>query len=77
MSKLRGFLAPKTPTGKSAIIPEMPWLYSGTLLTVEYLTDPKNIAALLPEGVELADDQPGGVAIIWADWQSCSTSKAL
>ncbi|MCX6477967.1 MAG: acetoacetate decarboxylase family protein, partial [Micrococcales bacterium] len=76
MSKLRGFLAPKTPTGKSAIIPEMPWLYSGTLLTVEYLTDPKNIAALLPEGVELADDQPGGVAIIWADWQSCSTSKA-
>jgi acetoacetate decarboxylase len=76
MSKLRGFLAPKTPTGKSAIIPEMPWLYSGTLLTVEYLTDPKNVAALLPEGVELADEQPGGVAIIWADWQSCSTSKA-
>ena len=54
----------------------MPWLYSGTLLTVEYLTDPKNVAALLPEGVELADDQPGGVAIIWADWQYCSTSKA-
>ena len=51
MSELKGFLAPKTPSGKSAIIPEMPWLYSGTLLTVEYLTDPKNVAALLPEGV--------------------------
>jgi hypothetical protein len=76
MSELKGFLAPKTPSGKSAIIPEMPWLYSGTLLTVEYLTDPKNVAALLPEGVEIADEQPGAVAIIWADWQSCSTSKA-
>jgi acetoacetate decarboxylase len=76
MTELKGFLAPKTPSGKSAIIPEMPWLYSGTLLTVEYLTDEKNVKALLPEGVELADEDPGAVAIIWADWQSCSTSKA-
>ncbi|MFM5905336.1 MAG: acetoacetate decarboxylase family protein [Micrococcales bacterium] len=76
MSELKGFLAPKTPSGKSAIIPEMPWFYSGTLLTVEYLTDPANVAALLPEGVELADEQPGAVAIIWADWQSCSTGGA-
>jgi hypothetical protein len=48
MTELKGFLAPKTPSGKSAIIPEMPWLYSGTLLTVEYLTDEKNVKALLP-----------------------------
>ena len=75
MTELKGFLAPKTPSGKSAIIPEMPWFYSGTLLTVEYLTDPANVKALLPEGVELADEEPGAVAIIWADWQSCSTDK--
>ena len=72
MSELKGFLAPKTPTGKSAIIPEMPWHYSGTLLTVEYLTDPANVRAILPPELELADEQPGAVAIIWADWQSCS-----
>ena len=76
MTDLKGFMAPKTPSGKSAIIPEMPWFYSGTLLTVEYLTDPANVAALLPVGVELADEQPGAVAIIWADWQSCSTGGA-
>ena len=72
MTELKGFLAPKTPTGKSAIIPEMPWHYSGTLLTVEYLTDPANVRAILPPELELADEQPGAVALIWADWQSCS-----
>jgi acetoacetate decarboxylase len=75
MTELHGFLAPKTPSGKSAIIPNMPWFYSGTLLTVEYLTDPKNVRAILPPELELADEQPGAVALIWADWQSCSTDK--
>jgi acetoacetate decarboxylase len=72
MTELNGFLAPRTPSGKSAIIPEMPWHYSGTLLTVEYLTDPANVRAILPADIELADEEPGAVAIIWADWQSCS-----
>jgi acetoacetate decarboxylase len=42
-------------------------------LTVEYRTDPSAVAALLPEGVSLAhdDEDPGAVAFIWADWQSC------
>ena len=76
MTELKGFLAPKTPTGKSAIIPEMPWHYSGTLLTVEYLTDPANVRAILPPELELADEHPGAVAMIWADWQSCSSGGA-
>jgi len=76
MTELKGFLAPLTPTGNSAIIPDMPWYYSGTLLTVEYLTDPANVRAILPAELELADEQPGAVALIWADWQSCSESGA-
>ncbi len=63
MPELNGFLPPKTPTGKSAIVPNMPWYYSGTLLTVEYRTDPANVKALLPEGLELADEDPGAVAV--------------
>ena len=31
---------------------------------------------LLPPGVDLAEDDPGAVAIIWADWQSCSDAGA-
>jgi hypothetical protein len=76
MAKLTGFLAPQTPSGTSAIVPDMPWYYSGTLLTAEYRTDPAHVAALLPDGVELADDDPGAVALVWADWQSCSSSRA-
>jgi acetoacetate decarboxylase len=41
------------------------------MLTVEYRTDPDRVAELLPDGVDLAPDDPGAVALIWADWQSC------
>jgi acetoacetate decarboxylase len=75
MPDLSGFLAPQTPSGKSAIVPDMPWYYSGALLTVEYETDPSNVRAILPPELDLADEQPGAVAIIWADWQSCSSKK--
>lgn len=72
MTELHGFLPPLTPRGSSALVPPMPWHYSGTLLTVEYLTDPGNVRAILPADIDLAPDRPGAVAIIWADWQSCS-----
>ena len=72
MSALNGFLPPLTPTGSSALVPNPPWYYSGNLLTVEYLTDPANVRAILPDDIDLAPEQPGAVALIWADWQSCS-----
>lgn len=68
---MAGFLFPQTPTGRSSLIPAPPWHYSGEMLTVEYRTDPERVADLLPEGAELADEDPGAVALIWADWQSC------
>ncbi len=67
---MAGFLFPKTPSGKSSLIPEPPWHYSGEMLTVEYRTDPERVAELLPEGAALTSDDPGAVALIWADWQS-------
>jgi acetoacetate decarboxylase len=76
MTELHGFFPPLTPTGKSSLMPKMPWYYSGTLLTVEYRTDPANVRAILPPELDLADDDPGAVAFIWADWQSCSEGGA-
>ena len=67
---MAGFLFPKTPTGKSSLIPEPPWHYSGEMLTVEYRTHPDRVAELLPDGATLSSDDPGAVAVIWADWQS-------
>jgi len=72
MTGLLGFLPPLTPLGSSALVPNPPWFYSGTLLTVEYRTDPANVRAILPADIDLAPEDAGAVAIIWADWQSCS-----
>ncbi len=71
MAEMQGFTFPRTASGNSSVIPEPPWHYSGDLLTVEYRTDPANVAALLPPELDLADEDPGAVAFIWADWQSC------
>jgi acetoacetate decarboxylase len=70
---LEGFVFPRTASGASSILPPPPWHYSGDLMTVEYRTDPSRVAELLPEPLTLVpDDQdPGAVAMIFADWQSC------
>lgn len=75
---LRGLPYPRTASGRASLLPPAPWHYSGDLLTIEYRTDPSKIAALLPEGVTLVDDDddPGAVAFIWADWQSCGADEA-
>ena len=74
MAELQGLMYPRTPTGAGSILPSPPWHYSGEMLTIEFRTDPANVAELLPAPLELADEDPGAVAIIWADWQSCSDS---
>ncbi len=74
MTPLRGFFHPKTATGRSSLVPSPPWFYSGDLITVEYRTDPSRVRELLPAPLEPAVDDPGAVALIWADWQSCGAS---
>ena len=72
MAELHGLMYPRTPTGAGSILPSPPWHYSGEMLTVEFRTDPARVAELLPAPLKVVDDDPGAVAIIWADWQSCS-----
>jgi acetoacetate decarboxylase len=73
--ELRGFFYPRTATGQASLLPPPPWYYSGDLLTVEYRTGPENVAALLPAPLTPAQHDPGAVALIWADWQSCGASR--
>jgi acetoacetate decarboxylase len=75
MAAPQGFFYPRTSTGKASLIPAPPWYYSGDLLTVEYRTDPARVAELLPEPLAPAAEDPGAVALIWADWQSCSGTR--
>jgi acetoacetate decarboxylase len=76
MSHVRGFFYPRTATGRSSLLPPPPWHYSGDLMTVEYRTDPARVAELLPAPLEPAPEDPGAVALIWADWQSCGDDGA-
>lgn len=71
---LVGLPFPRTATGRASLLPPPPWHYSGDLLTVEYRTDPAAVAELLPEPLEPPrdDEDPGAVAFVVADWQSCS-----
>jgi hypothetical protein len=71
-----GFFGPRTATGKAALLPPPPWHYSGDLLTIEYRVNPDRVLELLPEPLTLAPDDPGAVAFIWADWQSCAPDGA-
>jgi acetoacetate decarboxylase len=71
VAQLRGFFHPQTATGSASLLPAPPWRYSGDVLTVEYRTDPARVAELLPDPLRPAPDDPGAVALIWADWQSC------
>jgi len=73
MSYPQGLPFPRTASGGASLLPKLPWHYSGDLLTVEYRTNPDNLRKVLPPDVDLAhdDEDPGAVAFIWADWQSC------
>jgi acetoacetate decarboxylase len=75
VTPVRGFFHPRTATGRSSLVPAPPWHYSGDLLTVEYRTDPARVAELLPAPLTPAAEDPGAVALIWADWQSCGDSR--
>ena len=76
MPDVQGFFPPRTATGNAALLPAPPWFYSGDLLTIEYRVDPERVRELLPAPLELAGEDPGAVAFIWADWQSCAADRA-
>jgi Acetoacetate decarboxylase (ADC) len=70
---LKGYSAPRTPEGRSSLVPYPPWHYVGAFLVVDYWADPERAVAFLPEGIEPHPD-PGRCAFIAADWQSCSAA---
>jgi acetoacetate decarboxylase len=75
MSRLRGFTVPRTPEGRSSLVPYPPWHYVGSFLVVDYWADPDKAVAFLPDGLEPHPDA-GRCAFVVADWQSCSASGA-
>jgi acetoacetate decarboxylase len=73
----KAFSVPITPQGKSALATLPPWHYSSDCLAIEYWTDQKAIATLLPPGVTV-DEKSGGRAFFWfLDWQFTGSNDEL
>jgi acetoacetate decarboxylase len=71
---LRGYTVPRSPEGRSALVPAPPWHYVGDFLVIEYWAEPAAVEAVLPPGLEPHPD-PGRCAGLFIDWQSCSDSR--
>ena len=72
---LKGYSGPRTPEGRSSLVPAPPWHYVGDLLVIEYWAEPGAAAAVLPEPLESHPDG-GRAAAMFIDWQSCAGSGA-
>jgi acetoacetate decarboxylase len=72
VTRLEGYSLPRTPEGRSSLVPPPPWHYAGELLVLEYWADPEAVAAVLPPGLEPYPDDPGRAAAQFVDWQWCT-----
>ena len=66
---------PLSPEGRANLVPPPPWHYVGDFVVVDYWADPAAVAAVLPPGVEPLTEDAGRAAVIFADWQSCTTDQ--
>jgi hypothetical protein len=71
---LQGYTLPRSPQGRSSLVPRPPWHYVGDFLVLEYWADPDAVAAVLPPGLAPHPDA-GRCAALFVDWQSCSASR--
>jgi acetoacetate decarboxylase len=71
---LRGFSLPLSPEGRASLTPTPPWHYAGTLLLVDFETDPEAIKAVLPPRVEPDPADPGGAVAFFVSWQYASAA---
>ena len=75
VTPLKGYSSPRSPEGRSGLVPAPPWHYVGEMLVIEFWADPEAAAAVLPEPLEPHPDG-GRAAAMFIDWQSCSDGGA-
>ncbi|MCG8549412.1 MAG: acetoacetate decarboxylase family protein [Desulfobacterales bacterium] len=66
---IKGYTLPRTPLGKSSMVPAPPWHYAGNVLAIEYEADPERASAFLPDGLTLFSSR---CAVYFIEWQYAS-----
>ncbi len=69
---MNGWSLPFSPKGLASTLTPPPWHYSGELLAVEFETTREQIAALLPDDLEVTDSTQ--CLAVFADWCSAADS---
>lgn len=64
-----GYTIPRTPRGKSSLVPAPPWHFAGNVVAVEYEAVPEAAAAFLPDSLQLSS---GRCAAYFIEWQYAS-----
>jgi acetoacetate decarboxylase len=67
---LQGWSLPLSPAGRTALVPPPPWHFSGDAIGIDFRGDPDAMAAVLPRGLEPADDASG--SFVFCDWCSAA-----
>ena len=70
---LEGFTSPRTPEGRSSLVPRPPWHYVGAFLVIDYWADPDEGRRVPPRGAR-SPPRSRPLRVRRADWQSCSES---
>lgn len=70
---IRGYTLPRTPLGRSSLVPAPPWHYAGECLAVEFRADPDAVRAFLPRGLEPAAGHAAGrCSAFFVEWQAAT-----
>ncbi len=76
LADLKGFSVPFSPNGTAEIVGAPPWNFAVDIFGVQYKTDAKEIAKLLPEPLEPSREEPD-VAYVWfGEWQGLWTGHS-
>lgn len=70
-----GYSLPLSPSGRSSMVTEPPWHFSGNMTWIDYRVDPDAAASFLPQGLSPCAD-PGAAAAVFAEWQWCSADRS-
>jgi acetoacetate decarboxylase len=67
---LKGYSLPRTPLGRSSLVPAPPWHYAGDCLAVEFRADPAAVDAFLPDRLDPpGPDAAGRCCAYFVEWQ--------
>lgn len=69
LADLKGYSVPFSPNGRAQIVGDLPWNFGVDLFAVHYKANPDEIRKLLPEPLELSNEEPDGAYVWFGDWQ--------